>query len=210
MAAKAKKKAAKRPARKPAKVKRAAKKTRVPASADLRAVRRALDDLSHRLGVMEDIQAIEELRARFARLADPQPAKDEIYKLFVEDGINEYRAGEKLLGFFQGHDDIRRLHETDPLLWRFHCFIPQEITVAPDRKTAKARWHLVEATKIPNRRTGKVDACWIMAKYDDDLVKAEGTWKFKHARMNVQIWVSHERGWAEKLVDLDPYMEKLG
>jgi ketosteroid isomerase-like protein len=62
-----------------------------------------LEQIERRLQVLEDAEAIRNLKARYAALCDNQYDADGIASLFTEDAVWESPA----LGRFEGRDTIR-------------------------------------------------------------------------------------------------------
>ena len=43
---------------------------------------------------------------------------------------------------------------------------------------------------------GEKEARWLAAEYDDDYVKQDGRWLFKHLRLDIKFFAPHLDGWA--------------
>ena len=107
-----------------------------------------LAELEHKVGVLEDIQAIRRLHWAYGYYIDFN-RPDEVADLFAEDGAVVFLSGE-----YVGHKGVKRLYG-DWIAGRFtggkpgpvngllldHFQMQDVITVAPDRKTAKGRFH---------------------------------------------------------------------
>jgi len=49
--------------------------------------------------------------------------------------------------------------------------------------------------RLPSART---IVSWLAARYEDDYVKINGTWKFKHLRAFGRMAAPYEEGWASQ------------
>ena len=137
---------------------------------------------------MDDIEAIKQLKARYCAVCDDNHNIDTITTLFVEDGIWE-GAG---LGIHQGHDAIRALFKTfqERISFSQHNVMNPIIEVQRDR--AHGSWYLLGPFTF---RKGN-RAVWLAARYEDDYVKVNGEWKFKHLRAIGRMTAPYEKGWA--------------
>jgi hypothetical protein len=43
----------------------------------------------------------------------------------------------------------------------------------------------------------KNEAKWLAARYEDDYVKINGEWKYKHLRAIVRMSAPYEKGWTK-------------
>jgi SnoaL-like domain len=148
------------------------------------------NDLEKRITVLEDIEAIKRLKARYCAICDDDHNPDKIATVFAEDGI--WEGGE--FGKAQGHQAIRKLFEGFQRLIRFsqHNLMNPIIEVESDR--AKGIWYLMG----PFTFREKNDAKWLAARYEDDYVKVDGEWKHKHLRAIIRMAAPYEKGWANK------------
>src|SRR5271168_1023003 len=106
-----------------------------------------LSALEHRVGELEDINAIRRLHWAYGYYIDFNRAED-VVQLFAKDGAVVFLSGE-----YCGHDGVRRLYGTwfqnfftHGVNGPVHGFLLDHfqmqdiITVAPDRQTAKGRF----------------------------------------------------------------------
>ena len=145
-------------------------------------------ELEKRVTVSEDIEAIKRLKARYCAICDDNHNPDKITTLFVEDGIWE-GAG---VGHHQGHQAIRALFQSfqERISFSQHNVMNPIIEVDGDR--AKGTWYLLGPFTF---RKGN-RALWLAARYEDDYVKINGEWKFKHLRAIGRMAAPYEKGWA--------------
>jgi hypothetical protein len=146
-------------------------------------------ELERRVTVSEDIEAIKQLKARYCAICDDNHNPDKITTLFVEDGIWE-GAG---VGTHQGHQAIRALFQS----FQEHIAFSQHNVMNPiievDGDHAKATWYLLGPFTF---RKGN-RALWLAVRYEDDYVKVNGEWKYKHLRAFIRMSAPYEKGWAK-------------
>lgn len=152
-----------------------------------------LDGLQRRASRLEDIEAIKRLQRAYGYYVD-QALWDQAADLFVDDATIEIG----LDGVYVGKDRIRqylyalgggrkglgegRLNE--------HLQLMPVIDVAPDGKTAKARWRAL----IMVGRLGH-DAEWGEGPYENEYVKVDGVWKIGKLHWYQSMLVPYAGGW---------------
>jgi hypothetical protein len=146
-------------------------------------------ELEKRIGILEDIEAIKRLKARYCAVCDDDHNPGEITKLFAANGIWESADA----GRNEGHDAIRRLFEgfRDRISFSQHNVMNPIIEVNGDQ--AKASWYFMGPFTF---RKGNRQY-WLAARYEDDYVKINGEWKFKHLRAIGRMAAPYEKGWAK-------------
>jgi SnoaL-like domain len=148
------------------------------------------EDLERRITVLEDIEAIKKLKARYCSVCDDDHNPDEITKLFASDGIWEGDG----IGAHKGHAAIRALFERfrDRISFSQHNVMNPNITVSGDR--AEGTWYFLGpfTFRKDNRQM------WLAARYEEDYVKVNGDWKFAHLRAIGRMSAPYETGWAKK------------
>src|SRR5688500_16420180 len=97
-----------------------------------------LERIERRLQVLEDAEAIRNLKARYAALCDKQYDSDGIAMLFTEDALWESPG----LGRVEGREAIRNFFREASGIFTFaiHYSLNGHIEVEGD--TARARWYL--------------------------------------------------------------------
>ena len=97
-----------------------------------------LEELETRVRAVEDTDAIQNLKARYAELCDDNYNPDGIAALFVEDAV--WESGP--LGRFEGRNAIREFFRRASKIFTFaiHYSLNSQIEVSGD--TARARWYL--------------------------------------------------------------------
>jgi hypothetical protein len=148
------------------------------------------EDLARRIALMEDIEAIRKLKARYCAVCDNDHNPDDIVKLFALDGIWEGDG----IGSHKGHAAIRALFESFRARISFsqHNVMNPVIEVNGDR--AHGTWYFLGPFTF---RKGN-RAMWLAARYEEDYVRVGGEWKFQHLRAIGRMAAPYETGWAKK------------
>ena len=166
------------------------------ATMDLETRLRALEA---RISAVEDVQAIERLKARYGELVDgryaggaPRAAAEleriagEIAALFTEDALWD---GGAALGVCRGRAAIRERMTRPTLSFSWHYFVKPRIEVAGSE--ARARWDLLAPCTTAEGR-----AMWMAGVEDDEYRRVEGRWLHSRMALRVVFMAPHERGWA--------------
>jgi hypothetical protein len=148
------------------------------------------EDHEKRIIALADIEAIKQLKATYCAICDNGYDPNKITALFTEDGT--WEGGE--FGKATGHAAIRNLFEglQRAISFAQHNAMNPIIEVEGDR--AKAEWYLF----CPYTARGSNDAHWIAGRYEDDHVKVNGEWKYKHLRAMIRMHAPYEKGGANK------------
>ncbi len=152
---------------------------------------------------LEDQRAIERLQMIYGFYFDKK-LWSEVAALFAPDGTMELDNR----GVFVGPASIRRSLDVfgpQPIrtgqLMNYMQLQPV-VTVAPDGRTAKGRWHAFVQTGV----TGQSGE-WADGVYENDYVKVGGTWAIKRLRYCQTMRTNYAQGWAksaEPLPGVDP------
>ena len=97
-----------------------------------------LEQTERRLQVLEDAEAIRNLKARYAALCDNQYDADGIASLFTEDAVWESPA----LGRFEGREAIRNFFRGASGIYSFAIHYSLNGHIEVDGETSRARWYL--------------------------------------------------------------------
>jgi hypothetical protein len=161
---------------------------------------RRIETLEARLRAVEDVQAIESLKARYGTLADQRydkngvvaPAEleriaDALVALFTKDAVWD---GGKALGLATGHAEIRQRFLEPTLEFSWHYFVKPQIRVDGDHATAT--WDILAPCTT---RGGEPH--W-MAGYEEDEYRREGgAWLHSRMQLGMVFMASHARGWVK-------------
>jgi hypothetical protein len=178
-----------------------------------------LEEMSNRLGIMEDTQAIRNLHHAYGYYIDKCLYED-VVDLFAADGEVHFAGG-----IFKGKDKgVRRLY-VESFLQGFtggkpgpvhgflldHLQMQDVIHVAPDRMTAKARFRAFmqagahETSTSPmgeadRKAKRKPTQWWEGGIYENSYVKEDGVWKIRILNYNPLWHADYANGWAHTRV----------
>jgi hypothetical protein len=163
-----------------------------------------LHELESRLRVVEDVEAIRRLKARYGQLADArygrkagggvkpmqelEPIARELASLFSEDAVWD---GGKSLGLCKGREAIYQRMLEPTLSFSWHYFVKPQIQVEGDR--AHATWDILAACT-----TSQNVACWMAGLENDEYVRVDGEWLHSRMSLTVAFMAPYELGWARR------------
>ena len=144
--------------------------------------------LDERLRRLEDIEALKQLKARYARYCDDSYDADRLGPLFTKDAI--WDGG--MLGRFEGRDAIRRFFAgaSKTMPFAIHHVTNPELEIDGDRATG--HWLLWQ----PCIHARGNQALWIAARYDDEYRRERGEWHFSSVKIDVKMFSPYEAGWS--------------
>ncbi|HMD27113.1 MAG TPA: nuclear transport factor 2 family protein [Steroidobacteraceae bacterium] len=177
-----------------------------------------LSALEHRVGELEDINAIRRLHWAYGYYIDFNRAED-VVQLFAKDGAVVFLSGE-----YCGHDGVRRLYGTwfqnfftHGVNGPVHGFLLDHfqmqdiITVAPDRQTAKGRFRGLLMGGCHESREYKPEGLPLQfyeaGLYENDYVREGAVWKIKRLDYMMQWQADYEKGWSKTVAHLQPATE---
>lgn len=148
------------------------------------------EELEAQLVVLQDIEAIKQLKAEYCDICDDDHNQDRIVAIFAQDGIWEGKG----IARAEGHAEIRKLFKrfAEEISFSQHnVFNPR---IAVNGNTAHAIWYFLGPFTF---RKGDRQH-WLAARYEDDYVKIDGTWKFQHLRAFGRMAAPYEEGWTSR------------
>ena len=153
-----------------------------------------MPSIDERLRRLEDIEEIRALKHLYAFHCDSGYDADGLASLFTEDAV----WASNQFGTHVGREAIRRFTagNSERITWALHCMVNGQIEVASDRRTASARWSLIEFATMVVPGTTERDAVVMSARYDETLVRQGEVWKFRRMDVlfhNVSNW---DKGWV--------------
>lgn len=165
----------------------------VPAAASAQQTAEArLAAYRERVERLEDADAIETLQATYGYYFD-KGLWDDAADLFAADGTFEYGQ----MGVYVGRERIRRallLFGPEGLGEGYlnnHMLLQPIITVAPDGRTATARWQGMVMLSEPG-----ANGVWGIGQYENAYVKDRGTWKISKLHFYVQAMADYDLGFS--------------
>ncbi|MDP6591109.1 MAG: nuclear transport factor 2 family protein [Rhodospirillales bacterium] len=142
-----------------------------------------------RLTAIEDIK---QMKARYCGYCDDGYDPEGIADLFVEDGIwdggdfGRHVGTEAIKEFFRG--------VSSDIVFAGHLVLNPIITVNGD--SANGKWWLI--MPCTTNLEGKKEARWLAGEYDDDYVKVDGRWLYKHLRLDLKFFAPYLDGWVDQ------------
>jgi len=148
-----------------------------------------LAQIEQRVQVLEDVNAIRHLKARYAASCDDQYNPDGLAALFTEDAVWESQG----LGRFEGREAIRAFFRGASQLFPFaiHYSLNGQIDVQGD--TARAQWYLFMPCTLGDGNR----AMWRAGVDHEEYVRVAGEWKFKRKSSAPLFHTPCEEGWAK-------------
>jgi len=160
-------------------------------AAELDALKSQVAQLAHQAQNAEDYIAIANLQRAYGYYVD-KCLWDETADLFAKDATLEIG----LRGVYAGQDHIRKYLHTLPKLEYGtlfnHMQLQPVIDIAPDGKTAKARWRAFEQFGMLHKA-----AQWGEGTYENEYVKEDGVWKIKKLHYYMTYYVDYYKGWDQ-------------
>lgn len=179
-----------------------------------------LNEMDNRMGILEDTQAIRNLHYAYGYYIDKCLYED-VVDLFAENGEVHFFGG-----VFRGKEQgVRRLYVGNFLqgftggkpgpVYGFLLDHPQMqdvIHVAPDRKTAKARFRcLMQAGSHESSPSAKAAIAkgetpmvwWEGGIYENSYVKENGVWKIQILNYNPLWHADYASGWGKSKMIYD-------
>jgi hypothetical protein len=170
------------------------------ADLSLSALQAQIARLESGIGSVEAIRDIKRLQYAYGHYAELGQWND-LADLFADNGIGHYPAGDL------GKEAIRKLFLqevgrgvaglSEGMLYP-HIMLQPVVTLAPDGKSAKGRWHVL--AMLGNYQKAAV---WAGGVYENEYVFENGAWKIKDLHYYSQYSGQYEQaGWTADKVDI--------
>ena len=154
--------------------------------------------LEKRMQALEDLEAINKLKARYTELVDERQwvkgkedlkvIASEIAKLFTEDGV--WDSG-KEFGICKGRKEIYEHFLQPAFKLGLHYFVKPHITIEGNK--ARGRWYLL----LPGT-TRDDTPVWMAGFEDDEYVKINGRWLQSHMKLTLLFLTPYDQGWVKR------------
>jgi nucleoid-associated protein YgaU len=157
-------------------------------------------ELRVRVEAAEAVQAIHNLKARYAQMVDERYVRgkvapeekvaavaEQIAALFTADGVWD---GGPALGVSTGREQIATRMRTPTLLFSWHFFLKPQIHVEGD--CARARWDILSPCTTRDSKPN-----WMVGFEDDEYRRVEGAWLHAHMKLTTVFLAPHETGWQK-------------
>jgi hypothetical protein len=148
---------------------------------------------------LEDADAIETLQATYGYYFD-KGLWDDAADLFAADGTFEYGQ----MGVYVGREHVRRamlLFGPEGLGRGYlnnHMLLQPIISVAPDGRTATARWQGMVMLSEPG-----ANGVWGVGLYENGYVKDRGTWKISKLHFYVTALTDYDAGFTRSALRME-------
>lgn len=160
-------------------------------------------ELSNQIGILEDAHAVRRLQHAYGYYID-KCLYDETVDLFAENGEVHFMGG-----IFRGRAGVRRLYidrfrknftngKNGPIFGFLldHPQMQDIIDVAPDRKTAKARFRCNMQAGLHELAVGRTRQWWEGGLYENSYIREGGVWKILILNYRPVWHADYETGWA--------------
>ena len=162
------------------------------ADPDVAALQATVDKLKHRITLLEDTDAVENLVSMYGYYLDKQQW-DLLTELFSTDSTMEISER----GVYKGKQSIRKALElfgpqgieTEHV--HNHMQLQPVIHVAPDGKTAHVRNRALSQLGTFNKL-----GLWMGGVYDNVYVKENGVWKIQKDHVYTTYFANYDGGWT--------------
>jgi hypothetical protein len=157
-------------------------------------------ELRVRVEAAEAVQALHNLKARYAQLVDERYVRgkvapdervaavaEQIGALFTEDGVWD---GGPALGVSTGRAEIAARMRAPTLLFSWHFFLKPQIHVDGDR--ARARWDILSPCTTRDSKPS-----WMVGFEDDEYRRVDGVWLHARMKLTTVFLAPHETGWQK-------------
>ena len=150
-----------------------------------------LEDLEHRVRVLEDIDAIKEVTYRYLYHCDDSYNPDGIASLFTEDGVRDQGSQGRIVG----REAVRATfaEASKRTVFAAHFGFNPIVTVNGDE--AHASWYTFQTFTV--RGDDGDRAMWRAGRYENDMVRVNGEWKFKLMVTSETFFTPYDQGWAK-------------
>jgi ketosteroid isomerase-like protein len=144
--------------------------------------------------VLEDIEAIKQLKYRYADACDRGYDFDTLADCFTEDAV--WDGG--LFGRHEGREAIREFFRgvSSDIPFAIHYMMNPIISVDGDE--ASGQWYLFQTCTFADGNT----AIWGAARYDERYRRLDGGWKFSRLNLISSFWTPFDEGWVKR-----PFMQ---
>ena len=149
-------------------------------------------ELAQRVARLEAIEAIRQLKARYAAVCDDGYKPAGIVPLFTEDAVWDATTGD--FGRHEGREAICAFFAgvSGPISWAPHCKIAPAIEVADGLRTATGTWYIFSPSTING------EAMWVMGRYADRYRNDGGGWRLSEVVVDIEAVTPFDAGWVEQ------------
>ena len=161
-------------------------------------------DIAERLQRLEDIEAIQQLIARYAKAVDHNGDPALVAPLFTEDAVWHCEG----IGHWETRDGIVRdirPNCTTFMPWAIHYMTQPIVEVAADGLSATANHYLWELGKVTPAEGGPTKDTWIGGWYDSRCRKEGDAWKFARVDLTLKLFSPADSpSWQTRIAPWSP------
>lgn len=152
-----------------------------------------LAELEKRLQLMEDMEAIRQLKYTYVNYNDggwkgpTHCFPDQVADMFAEDATWDGRPHS---GYAEGREEIRKLFRGFQIMpFMIHNVMNPVINV--DGDTATGHWHAIVMATLPDGTPQ-----WALGLYNETYVRTAEGWKYKSLFFETMANVPYSEGWG--------------
>jgi hypothetical protein len=145
-------------------------------------------NLEARIRRLEDIEAIKQLKVRYAAFCDDDYNEDGIASLFTDDGV--WDGGQ--MGCYHGKKAIHKFFSTSDRAVPFAIHHVTNPIIEIDGDRATGRWYLWQPCTFAEGNQG----LWMAGIYNDVYRRINDGWLFEHVTIELRMLSPYEAGWA--------------
>jgi len=148
-----------------------------------------VEEIEHRIKVLEDIEAIKKLRATYCYLVDAEKW-DELYTHFTGKARLDFGP----FGSFEGREGLKNFFGgvvAGSLSFAMHMVHDPIIEVKGDRATGTWYFEVPSTARAENRAT------WIAGTYEEEYLIEGGEWKFDFIKAKFNYVTPYDEGWVK-------------
>jgi hypothetical protein len=148
-----------------------------------------VEELEHRIRVLEDIESIKKLKAMYCYLVDAEKW-DELYTHFADAARVDFGP----FGSFEGHEGLKNFFGgvvAGSLSFAMHMVHDPIIEIKGNRATGKWYFEVPATARAENR------AVWLAGMYEEEYVKEAGEWKFDLIKAKFNYATPYDEGWVK-------------
>jgi hypothetical protein len=150
-----------------------------------------LNELARKVQMLEDIEAIRQLKHQYCAYCDDNYNPDGIAGLFVEDAVWDGGG----FGRYVGRDAIRNFFRGAPKLFSFAAHQVLNPIIKVDGNRATGEWKLFQPCTLEGKDGPR--AMWLAAIYHDEYVKTPSGWKYQNLKVDALFFTPYEDGWVK-------------
>jgi hypothetical protein len=146
-------------------------------------------DLEARIRRLEDIEAIKQLKVRYAAFCDDAYNEDGIASLFTDDAV--WDGGP--MGCHNGKKAIHTFFSTSDQAVPFAIHHVTNPIIEIDGDKATGCWYLWQPCTFAKGNQG----LWMAGTYHDVYRRTDEGWLFEHVTIELRMLSPYEAGWAQ-------------